>query len=421
MASSAMAAPVEARATAGLRLALWVTCAHAVLLPVFNTLNLLRIGQPIWLAYLYGSFVLLPAVFGLALVVQPGDRVKRLDAFELFMLFTCFWGLVHTLRFGGDGIDILGKALRLVMAFTAYKVGRQLLDSDLAQRFLGRFSKAAAWGVGLAILIVYPIGVFGPLRAVISIFSESILATLAFLGLRNGEAKGKLPQGVLLAGAIALLVFSGKRGNYVAAGLMALFAVVLLLRTRQLSIERMRLPIAIGLLGSMLLVLTFSGDAANQLLQGLPYGMRSRLDVFLSDRSGAEITANRSLEVDLALRQIGYEPFGFITGLGLGASLPGVVGRSADTIHIQPLFMTFLLGVVGLLLWIWALVGSIRPFLHPNLAWTRSDLIYSALAFGLMMTTLTSATFLSTPFLWLAIGYLQRRSQELASAELTPA
>ncbi len=407
----------EIRARTGLKLALWVTCAHAVLLPVFNTLNLMRVGQPLWLAYLYGSFLILPGVFALALAVQKDDRVRRFDATELFMLFTVFWGVIHTLRFGGDGVDILGKLLRLVMAFAAYKVGRQLLDVETAKSFLLSFAKAAAWGIALAILILYPLGVFGPLRAVISIFSESLLVTLAFVAMADDSLRkpGRWSKWVLLGGAILLLIFSGKRGNYVASAAMVAYGVLLMVRTKHLAFERARKPIALSLLALMAVVVTFSSDAASGLLKSLPYGMRSRLDVFLTDRSGAEVTANRSLEVDLAIRQLGYEPFGFVTGLGLGAALPGVVGRSADTIHIQPLFMTFMLGVVGLFLWILAMFASVRPFVFPEFGWTRQDAIYSVVAFGLMVTTLTSATFLSTPMLWLAIGYLQRRGGELAS------
>lgn len=404
-------ADLSRREQTGQKLALWVTCAHALLLPSFNTLNLLKVGQPIWTAYLYGSFILLPGVYFLGLFVSRNDKVRRLDGFELFVLFVLFWGFINTCRFGGDMIDIFGKVMRLVLVLGAYKFGRQLLEPEFAPQFLTSFGKAAAWGVGVAVAVVYAVGVFGPLHAVISIFSECLLATLAIVGMRHSQRRW-----LVLGGLILLLILSGKRGNYVASAVMLAYGLILGLRTGNLTIERLRKPFGVAIFALMALFVGFSSDAAHDALKGLPYNMRSRLDVFLGNSSAAEMTANRSEEVDLAIRQLGYEPGGFITGLGLGAALPGVVGRSADTIHIQPLFMTFLLGFVGLGLYLWAVFGSIRPFIFPKLGWDNTDITMSLIAVGMMGTTLTSATFLSTPILWIAMGYMTRRGSELAAA-----
>lgn len=386
-----------------LRIALGVLCFHTVLMPVMHTLNLLRFGQAVWVMYLYASFLIMPVAFFGALMLTKKPALKFLDPFEMFMLFVGFWALVMTLRYGGGGLDILGKVLRLVLVFSAYKCGRQLLDEATADRFLPILAKTSFAGVLLAVLIVNT-GINLGIPGVVSIVGEYILIAIAYLLV----AKPKYHY-VALTVCLVVLFASGKRGNYMAAALMMVFYVFLMVRTGRLSLGVLRKPVAAVAATFAVIILGMTSLSATQYLDVLPKGLRSRIEVFTGEKSATEVTAGRNLEVVIATRELGYRSFGAITGLGLGASMPGVVGRTADTIHIQPLFLTFMLGVVGLGLYVWALGASLRPVYLPDLPWTDNDLILCLFAVGIMTTTLTSATFLQTPLLWLALGYMASR------------
>ena len=386
-----------------LRVALVVLCIHTVLMPVMHTLNLLRFGQAVWVMYLYASFLIMPIAFVGAILIAQKPSLKFFDPFELFMVFVAFWALVMTLRYGGGGLDILGKVLRLVLVFSAYKCGRQLLDEPTAARFLQILAKTSFAGVLLAVLIVNT-GINLGLPGLVSIVGEYILITVAYLLIWKPKH-----HYALLTICLLVLFASGKRGNYMAAALMMVFYVFLMVRTGRLTLGVLRKPVAAVAATFAVVILGITSVNATQYLEFLPKGIRQRVEVFTGEKSATEVTAGRNLEVAIATRELGYRPFGFLTGLGLGASMPGVVGRTADTIHIQPLFLTFMLGVVGLTLYFWAFAASLRPIYAPELPWTDSDLTLCLFAVGIMTTTLTSATFLQTPLLWLALGYMQSR------------
>lgn len=395
-----------------LRVALIVLCFHTVLMPVMHTLNLLRFGQAVWVMYLYGSFLIMPIAFVGALLIARKPNLSYFDAFEMFMLFVAFWALVMTLRYGGGGLDILGKVLRLVLVFSAYKCGRQMLDEPTAFRYLQILAKTSFAGVLLAVLIVN-IGINLGLPGVVSVVGEYILISLAVLLVMKPKY-----HYVYISICLLVLFASGKRGNYMAAALMMVFYVFLMVRTGRLNLSVLRKPVSAIAATFAVLILGMTSVNATQYLDVLPKGIRQRVEVFTGEKSTTEVTAGRNLEVVIATRELGYRSFGFITGLGLGASMPGVVGRTADTIHIQPLFLTFMLGAVGLTLYLWALGASLRPIYAPDLPWTDSDLIFCLFAVGIMTTTLTSATFLQTPLLWLALGYMQARRPAPASDPL---
>jgi hypothetical protein len=345
----------------------------------------------------------MPIAFVGAILIAQKRSLKYFDAFELFMVFVAFWALVMTLRYGGGGLDILGKVLRLVLVFSAYKCGRQLLDEPTAARFLQILAKTSFAGVLLAVLIVNT-GINLGLPGLVSIVGEYILITVAYLLIWKPKH-----HYALLTICLLVLFASGKRGNYMAAALMMVFYVFLMVRTGRLTLGVLRKPVAAVAATFAVVILGITSVNATQYLEFLPKGIRQRVEVFTGEKSATEVTAGRNLEVAIATRELGYRPFGFLTGLGLGASMPGVVGRTADTIHIQPLFLTFMLGIVGLTLYFWAFGASLRPIYAPDLPWTDSDLTLCLFAVGIMTTTLTSATFLQTPLLWLALGYMQSR------------
>lgn len=361
--------------------------------PLVYSLELIRItqGAAVGAGLFYFSLVAYTVLFTASAIVCGGALTKTFALLGGTLIATLFYAIGLTLVMGGDGFDVGGNLLRLVLALAILRsAGRYSSWLMLEGPFLDRVARFGLTGVVIGVLIVWIANGLGA-SVYFGLSTEGAFPALA-AGLMSGS-----PGTSIISGTAIFL--GGKRGPILAAVLM-LCLWMLLFR------HRWALLLVVAVVG-MTVAGSFGGLRERVVESQHP--VVSRFSYFLATPGKIDWrlgTAGRNVEVEYVFQRWRERPLDFVFGAGAGGLIE-VEGGTRSTVHVSPLALMFYYGVpLGGLLYalIW-LVFAIKWRQRWALHNVRRHAVGLA-TFGLLVVSLSVFTILQNPLVWLFLGGL---------------
>lgn len=391
-----------------------IAVLNAFLSPILQDFKLLQISPWIPAALFYAGLPAITACFCLSLYLRRdlgGTIASRFDALEITLLVMMLWSWVWVAIYGGDIGDIGGNFLRVLFAFSAYRASRLFALDPALRTLVPRLAKWGFWGVFLALVGLYVLGVFGPFYVYLSLNTEEVFVAFAVALTLDGARRAPFSLAVF-----AMVVLGGRRGAIVAA--LAMVALKYAMNWGVSTQAMWKRALLIGIAGCTLLASALGvkyAQANPEIFDALPPNVALRIAplVLASDTDegidATTLTGKRNVEVMAVFDQWASDPLEMLTGQGYGATWVGEDGERDSTVHFSPVAVALIYGIplatllYGIMLYL-ALRAAARAIRGEG---DREEQIWALVVFGLIVLSLTGFSIFQNYVLWIGLGILR--------------
>ena len=364
------------------------------------------------------------------IIIAERNQPRAFDWFEILILITAILGTLVTL-YSGELKDLIGGNLvRLILTFSAYRVGRKYTSQEDSLKYLKSWAIFGGVGTAIGVAIIYAFGVIGGMPVYLGLGTEAINVALAYVLVRRD------PKRLFwLLVVIALILGGGRRGNMLAmVGVLSMYGVFSL-QMKGINMRRLT-TYAVAFITCVVAVTTFNtSEIAASFIESLPKPLAARFEAWgLTGKKvdAREASAGRSDEINSVLDQFRRSPERILCGFGFDAKITLPTGEEVRTVHFTPLALVFQYGLLGIPIFAFAILLPVFCVIRGANRLEPEEMSWCLVTLSLVLLSFTIFTFFQTQALWVGAGVMmgnyrrglkrtQRLKQEAISLSQLPA